>query len=436
MPRLPANPFIYGRPVQGEQFFGRQKEIDTVLSRLRNGESTAIVGGPHIGKTSLLIRLADKDVLTDRLGADVTSKIISSMMNLHDLPSSYTPVRFWEDALEPLRANPGNSAIISLLQKAQQAGYDRPNLEKLFVELAKSGCRLFLLLDEFELILKHKNFQEHSFFSAIRILSSSTDGLAIVTASRLNISDMNELGRGLMDVGSPLFNMMIEVRLKPFDDSTIDQFFSQPGSVVLTLGERAFIQRMAGRHPFVLQAMAAAFQENPTHPDVASEICYEGIKFHFQDLWISLPENCRTAAVILSFSELGGIARGKKISLESIKNNKKFDVELEQLVEYGLAERVKNTGYWIYNWDYFFSSGNERWAVATLLFARWVCYQVETDTDGLVADWIKRKQYGENTLTPGEWQEFQDIGRNHPNFAKDSLRSLAIPILSYSGKGE
>ena len=46
--------FIYGRSVRPVEFLNRETELRTVFNRMRNCESTAIVGEPHIGKSSLL----------------------------------------------------------------------------------------------------------------------------------------------------------------------------------------------------------------------------------------------------------------------------------------------------------------------------------------------------------------------------------------------
>jgi len=56
------NPFLYGTPVPPSRHIGRRDAVRTLLSRLYNGESTAIVGEPHIGKSSLLRCIADEAV--------------------------------------------------------------------------------------------------------------------------------------------------------------------------------------------------------------------------------------------------------------------------------------------------------------------------------------------------------------------------------------
>jgi ABC-type phosphate/phosphonate transport system ATPase subunit len=60
MPAL--NPFLYGKPVPPGRFVGRRDAVRTLFSRLNNGESTAIVGEPHIGKSSLLRYVVYDDV--------------------------------------------------------------------------------------------------------------------------------------------------------------------------------------------------------------------------------------------------------------------------------------------------------------------------------------------------------------------------------------
>lgn len=52
------NPFYYGNPIPSEQFFNRRSQLRRITSRIVNqGQSTAIVGEPRSGKTSLLLYL-------------------------------------------------------------------------------------------------------------------------------------------------------------------------------------------------------------------------------------------------------------------------------------------------------------------------------------------------------------------------------------------
>ena len=52
-----SNPFTYGNPISDpRRFFGREREVEQIFSRLRNEEfeSSSVVGDRRIGKTSLL----------------------------------------------------------------------------------------------------------------------------------------------------------------------------------------------------------------------------------------------------------------------------------------------------------------------------------------------------------------------------------------------
>ena len=53
------NPFFCGNPVPPDQFIGRRREVHRIAGRIANrGQSTAIVGEPRSGKTSLLLYLS------------------------------------------------------------------------------------------------------------------------------------------------------------------------------------------------------------------------------------------------------------------------------------------------------------------------------------------------------------------------------------------
>ena len=198
-----ASPFIYGRPVRPGEFLNREPELSTIFNRLRHGESTAVVGEPHIGKTSLLLQLADEATQQAYLGSDARCLVVSSL-DLHPIGSDYSPAAFWEKTLEPLQKHPGHQTTGRLLRQTAEANYARQPLDRLFRNLAAQGRRLVFLLDEFERLLSHPNFQDPAFFALLRSLATRTGGLALITASRLSVAEMNERGNDLRGAaGSP-----------------------------------------------------------------------------------------------------------------------------------------------------------------------------------------------------------------------------------------
>ena len=48
------NPFVYGRVVTGEEFFGRAKLIDRIQGYIRTGQNIVVFGERRVGKTSLI----------------------------------------------------------------------------------------------------------------------------------------------------------------------------------------------------------------------------------------------------------------------------------------------------------------------------------------------------------------------------------------------
>jgi AAA+ ATPase superfamily predicted ATPase len=182
--------FVYGRPVHPGEFFGRESELLTIFNRLRNRESTAIVGERRIGKTSLLLKISDHTTREYFLG-DEANKIIVSLIDLQAVDEEYTPSSFWMDALEPIVQLPQFSSI-------KKSNYSNSSLRKLFTQIAYQGQLLVLLLDEYDRLLSHPNFKDPSFFAIMRSLSTITGGLAVITASRLTVAEMNTKGRAML----------------------------------------------------------------------------------------------------------------------------------------------------------------------------------------------------------------------------------------------
>jgi hypothetical protein len=141
--------YVYGRPVEPDEFLDRDGALRTLFNRLRNAESTAIVGEPHIGKTSLLRKLADTDTQYGYMGEEAKGCWFN-LIDLHPIEDCYTPRKFWEEALEPVLAHPGHASVTSRLKECADSHYSRRSLRRLFDRLAERGVRLVLLLDEFE----------------------------------------------------------------------------------------------------------------------------------------------------------------------------------------------------------------------------------------------------------------------------------------------
>lgn len=430
MPTPPAPPhsFIYGRPVRGAEFLNREAELRAIFNRLRNGESTTVVGEPHIGKSSMLQYLARPEAQQAHLGDEAKNLIVSGL-DLHPIGGDYSPRAFWEEALEPLAALE-DAGLRPLVDRLTQTQYARRALERLFTHLGDQGRRLVLLLDEFDRLLAHPNFQDASFFALLRSLATRTGGLALVTGSRLSVAEMNERGHGLLDTGSPFFNNTIEVRLRPFDDATVDALLGK-GGAALAPDDRRFARRVAGRHPFLLQAIAAVLVETPPREDRlehAAETLYSQISFHFDDLWRTLDDNTRTTALILSLVELGGRALGREFAYGEIEAVDAFGPELRQLAERGLAEQVGEG--WEFDEEHLLLWRGGKWTVGAQSFAWWVRDVVIAGSRQVPAyeEWLANKRY-RLLLTQEQWDKLLGAVRTAPDWAVRGVAGLARALV-------
>jgi hypothetical protein len=423
-PRTGPPKFVYGRPVQPSEFLDRETSLRTLFNRLRHNESTAVVGEPHIGKTSLLLKLAHEPTRREYLGSGA-EKVIISFIDLHPIGSDYNPSAFWQEALEPLKEHPVSATVAPLLRQAAETGYERRALERIANHLAQHDLQLVLLLDEFEQLLFHPNFRDPALFALLRSLATRTGGLALITSSRLSVAAMNERGRDLWDAGSPFFNNMIELRLAPFDDVTVGRLLDQAGDL-FDAYDRRFIRRVAGRHPFLIQAMAATLAETSGEDrhQRAAEVFYSRIAFHFDDLWRVLDDRARTTAVILSLLELGGRALGERFAFREIERVDAFGPELRRLAELGLAEQVGKG--WQFDWRHLVLWRGERWTVGAQAFVWWVRDVIIAQSRRVPAydQWLASKRY-RLLLTQEQWDWLINAVRNAPDWAIRGVGVLA-----------
>jgi hypothetical protein len=422
---FPSIPYIYGRPVRPKEFLGRSAELRTVFNRLRNGESTAVVGDPHIGKTSFLLKLADSETQIEYLGTNAGEMKFSSL-DLHPIGIDYNVRTFWEEALYVLTESPVDVNTTRLLEKAAASGYVRLDLERLFIHLGNSNQRLVLLLDEFERLLKHHNFRDAAFFAQLRSLATRTGGLSLVIASRISVAAMNLIGRGLLDTGSPFFNNVIEVRLRALSDEDIVLLLSRAGEAI-TISDKRFVCRLAGRNPFLLQAMCGTLLDTDgiiNRQARAAEAFYDRIAFHFDDLWQTMDDPTRTTAIILSLVEFGGRALGSDFSYGEIEKIDAFGPELRKLAERGLVEQVGEG--WQCDTNHLLLWRGERWSISAQVFTWWVRDVAMLGTRQLPSydDWLSNKRYS-FLLTQDQWDGLASVARKIPDWAMRGVAGLA-----------
>jgi glyoxylate carboligase len=154
---MPTAPFLVGTPLPPERFVGRQLALQIVRGRLYNGESTALVGGPHIGKTSLLLYLA-RELCNAPNTPDVCVEIDGHLISAGAQPSD-----FWAVVVNQVAELVHDPVVQLQVERVIESEFGSFVLERLFRLMARAGRRAVLLIDEFDALLAHANFNAAEF---------------------------------------------------------------------------------------------------------------------------------------------------------------------------------------------------------------------------------------------------------------------------------
>ena len=481
------NPFFYGNPISSEGFIGRRKFLRHVISRLKQGgQSTAIIGDPHIGKSSLLNYLANPEKRRELYGGSADNWYFSSLDVHSILSSQVTPELFWEHALAPLKehveqhlfsqtseprqieeqikrlarkledAIPNVSKEQELLKKIKslqgcskqlaesqsvdallakhyqicvQSNFETSKLERLFAHLKKMDSRFVLLLDEFDALLHHPALNSAEFYGGLRSLASRSGGaFALIIASRTPLSQLNDFTQEFNPTGSPFFNIFSEVTLGPLTEKGVSMLLALAGDR-FTVSDKKIIQRLAGKHPFLLQATCAALWECYEEEEIyhteklrryVAKRLYRELDLFFNDTWkVWPPEMCKAfTAVAISHHAL--LLPKRKLDVtDLVQEFPNWGAELRELEERGLIVADKN-----------FQAG---YRVASEIMLTWLAdvlvrsVRIKKSFD----HWLQEKEIDDAFLSTKEKKVFQNAVKNVAN----ALGQGATTVIEAFSKG-
>jgi AAA domain len=364
-------PFIYGKPVPWDHFIGREGTLQLIFSNILNGQSTAVVGEPHMGKSSVLQFLNSERARAAFLPESARRWMFIDLdcHNLND--RQYQPANFWKQVLDDLALLYRNQMIHAQIELVRQSDYQNFALLRLFEQIGRKDRRVVLLLDEFDTLLDHPNFSGSAFFATLRAISSNSAGLVLVTATRLELAEMNRRTQNINPTGSPYFNTLNEIPLHCFSPDEIARVLDHALSrTVVTFSEadRDYIRRTSGGHPFLVQAAAAALYQaiglnklGRGRHDFADRQLLDQANVLFNDLWSRLQEG--TQAGLHAMAQIHvrgqvGPAGGATAALSIAWS------DLKELVNTGLVEETDR------------ASGvlcrDKFWRISAESFSRWI----------------------------------------------------------------
>ncbi len=384
--------FIYGRAVTPTEFYNRRGPLRRLLGRLGTGQSTALIGQPHIGKTSLLNYLLDDEQRRALVG-DGMDRCILSYLDSHMLGGHFTPSDFWAQALTPLAAQCPTDETRARYELSRENQFGAFTLEQLFRQLGQDGWRLILLLDEFDALLNHPILNSAEFYGSLRSLVSRCPGLALVIAARRSLGLLNEQTQKINPHGSPYFNVFTELRLGPLPHKDTVALLGQAGKR-FDAHDRRFIVQTSGRHPYLLQAAAGILWEvhdqgktGPARYQAASDELYNQTRAHFRDTWRAWSNAERKAVTAIALAQIPALVEGQLFLWTELVEDVENFPELRGLKDAGTIAQAKD--------------GN--WRITQQAMLWWLADEIKRATrdDTTWQAWL-REQELDGLLTRGE----------------------------------
>ena len=344
------NPFIYGDPVSPEQFVNRQREVRKLVGRICTGQSSAVIGDPRSGKTSLL-----RYVQQPALYGDHASRLLFSYLDAQMLGTTFAPPHFWEYVLQPV-SNLDRSTypqVRTAYHTCQRESFGNFGLERLFAHLHQAGHCLVLLLDEFDNLLDNAAFHQAEFFGGLRSLASRSAGLVLVLASRQAPGDLNRKTEEFSRSGSPFFNIVSEITLKPFSQRATNELLARAGRDFIP-ADREFIIRLADGHPYFLQVAAGELWELREEADLtpeerrqsAGEALYNKAQDTLRDTWRLWKPEMQIAFAIIALNQSPALLGEREFNLQRLREKlADYTPETKQLAKRGYIRGSSDDGW-------------------------------------------------------------------------------------------
>lgn len=413
----PLNPFIYGRALNASEFIGRTKELVYLNSRLATGQSLAIIGQPHVGKTSLLRYILEPEARQTLFGSRYERDCFS-YLDAQMLRGVQTQPAFWEQVFHPfedhlLALNAGTSPGLSnLYQTAKQNQFGTFVLEQLFEGLKRADMRLFLLLDEFDDILAHPKLNSAEFYGSLRALASHSGGLVLVIAARQSLELLNQQTQAINPHGSPYFNIFTEMHLGCLSSRAFNNLMRLAGES-FTTNDYRYIERVSGRQPYLAQITAAALWDSLNEGKSgaarfrsACRNSYRQAHLHFSDTWRVWNNPTRKALTAIGLAQIPRLlANHEFLVSELIDDLDDFSPELDELELNGIISKTE-TG---------------EWEITQDAFLWWL------------ADELRRNVRDDSEFKT--WLQSQEIEFLLTGSEKERLGKAARKVLEISGKG-
>jgi AAA-like domain len=287
-----TNPYYdYDTVRDPSMFFGRKHELKMLFNAIEKRQCFSIVGSRHIGKSSLLKFLANREI-QQRYGYNLHDRIFI-LTDWREYPQK-TREDFFRSVCEQIISQ-SRASIVLQSPPEHLCGEDR--FKKLLEDVCDAGFRPVLLMDGFDKVTKNIHF-DPNFFSFLRALAGIYDLISYITAS---IKPLYEVCHSDAVASSPFFNIFQTCVLGSLTLEETQQLITIPSrqaGLEVTPEEVEWIIATVGRHPFYVQvASRCLFEEKVRQQQqnvdlkVVQECVNDELEPHFMHSWDDLSED-------------------------------------------------------------------------------------------------------------------------------------------------
>lgn len=320
---MTPNPFFPGKPVPTESFIGRKSEINFAFDQIYNRSHFAIWGGPGMGKSSFLRKLANKQIWTE-YGLDPSQGIpvILNCQSQNLIP--FTPGGFWRESVsllhDKLDSEPQLQAEIKPLLEKTVTG---DSLRQALRILGRKNKFLLLLVDDFDAALVTNNqYTENemeTFLAQCRSLAvhaEESEHFSMIVAS---LQRLNELGPKLNPNASPWYNHYVFQPLTLFTTEELVELLT----IIRPPTLRHEIINITGGHPTLVQTAGFFLYRELQNGNNANINSFAGnferdTQQIFQTIWRRCNPKEQVLLMLIALLDMGGHIGELKFKLKGI----------------------------------------------------------------------------------------------------------------------
>lgn len=427
-----ANPFFPGKPVAPEHFVGRTSEINFACDLISARSHCAIWGGPGMGKTSFLRKLASEQTLQEH-GID-TSKAVIVLLNCENI-TPFTPAGFWREALtllcDQLDSEPQLQAEI---KPSLQRTVTNDSLRQAIRRLGRKGKFLLLLVDDFDVALvsndQYTEAEMGAFLAQCRSLAVHAEEAQYLSMIVTSLEPLSKPGPPLNPNASPWYNHYVFQSLKLFTTGESVQILNiiRPPALrneVINIQELRDIQELrgeiiniTGRHPTLVQIAGFLMYVNMqlgsnTDANSFARDFERDTQHIFQTIWTRCSEIDQALLMLIALLDMEGHIEEIKFNLSGIgrilTQHRRW---LSTLEDRGVITSSSTDTRTFYS----FTSS---------LMKKWVTEEILKTSNTLIKD---REQEFLNLISHGQMKEigkFISWLKNHPDIVKQGLVWIA-----------